>query len=181
MRLTFLVTVCAALGLGIGACGDDADTTADTSQPQDTSGETAAETVAETIAETTEETTPSETVEETAQEVVATKVIWDDVYAIFAASCSPCHDSQTPGGGPSGGHSIGSSNKAIAYAASQKNANIAKCAGKVVGECALIRIQDGSMPASGDCRSDPHGAKCPDSDEQALIQQWIDDGMLEHN
>ncbi len=37
------------------------------------------------------------------------------------------------------------------------------------------------MPASGDCKSDPKGPKCPDSDEQALIQQWIDDGQLEHN
>ncbi len=180
MRLTLLVTVCAALGLGIGACGDDGETDTDVpdlQETQDTSGETAAETVAETTAETT----PTETVEETAQEVVATKVVWDDVYPIFAASCSPCHNSQSPGGGPSGGHSIGSSNKAIAYAASQKNANLTKCAGKVVGQCALIRIQDGSMPASGECRSDPHGAKCPDSAEQALIQQWIDDGMLEHN
>lgn len=192
MRLTFMAAVCAVIGLG--ACGDDekCDDSAKCAAP-DTS-ETAQETVAETVqevtptetveevaAETVQEVTPTETVEETSPEVVVEKVTWDDVYAIFAADCTPCHNSQTPGGGPSGGHSIGSTNKAIAYAASQKNANIAKCSGKTVGECALIRIKDGSMPASGDCSRDPKGPKCPDSDEQALIQQWIDDGQLEHN
>ena len=184
MRLTFTAAVCAVIGLGLGACGDD-DECSDSSKcvaadTQDTS-ETTPDTVAETTAETVEEVTPAETVEETSPEVVVAKVTWDDVYDIFASSCTPCHNSATAGGGPSGGHSIASTDKAVAYAASQRNANIGKCSGKTIGECALIRIKDGSMPASGDCSRTPKGPKCPDAAEQALIQQWFDDGMLETN
>jgi len=212
MRLTFTAAVCAVIGLGLGACGDDdecsdsskcvaadtqdtsettpdtvAETTAETTPDTvaettpDTVAETTPDTVAETTAETVEEVTPAETVEETSPEVVVAKVTWDDVYDIFASSCTPCHNSATAGGGPSGGHSIASTDKAVAYAASQRNANIGKCSGKTIGECALIRIKDGSMPASGDCSRTPKGPKCPDAAEQALIQQWFDDGMLETN
>ena len=41
MRLPLLVTVCTALGLGIGACGDDGETDTDVpdlQETQDTSG-----------------------------------------------------------------------------------------------------------------------------------------------
>ncbi len=119
-----------------------------------------------------------EVVEETSPEVseeTTGPVTWDAVYPIFASSCTPCHGGNTPTGG-SGGHAIASADKATAYAASQLNADV--CPGKTIGECALVRIQNGSMPASGDCQN-PIGPKCPDAAEQALIQQWIDDGMLE--
>jgi hypothetical protein len=102
-------------------------------------------------------------------------VTWDQVRPIFATSCSPCHSGNTATSG-TGGHSIASSNADVAYAASQLDANIAKCAGLKVGQCALVRIRDGSMPATGDCR-EPIQAKCPELDEQALIEQWIEDGM----
>jgi hypothetical protein len=146
----------------VGACGDDGGTEADTADTQQ--AETTPDTSAETTAETSE-TTPA-------------PVTWDDVYPIFVASCTPCHGGATPSSGPSGGHSIASADKAVAYQASQRDATHSKCSGKKIGECALIRIQDGSMPASGDCQ-DPKTAKCPDQDAQALIQQWVNDGMLE--
>jgi len=169
------------------ACGDD-ETKSDTSQPQDTAAETTDTAAPDTAApdtatpDTAQDTaTPDTAVEETAaevtEEVTPEAVTWDDVYPIFAASCSPCHAAGSATGG-SGGHSIASTDKAVAYQASQRPANIAKCAGKVVGECALIRIQDGSMPATGDCQ-DPKTDKCPDAGEQELIQRWIDQGMLE--
>lgn len=146
------ITVC--LGLVFAACGDDGDDKTDTTAP-------------ETVAEVTE-TVETETVALTT---------WDDVYAIFAANCSGCHTSDTPTGGPSGGHSIASTDKDVAYLASQNNATLAKCTGKTIGECALIRIQDGSMPASGDCSDDPPGDKCPTAEEQAIIAKWIADGQ----
>ena len=183
--------MCAVIALSMGACGDNGGTSADTAQAQDTAAgaadtDTAEATLdasAETRPETVDEVSGPETVDEvsteTTPDTAAATVTWDDVYPIFAASCAPCHNSATPNGGPSGGHSIASSNQAVAYQASQLPARIAKCAGKKIGECALIRIQDGSMPASGDCR-EPKTDKCPDASEQALIQQWIDDGMLEN-
>lgn len=183
----------------IGACGDDGDTQTDTAQPQDTAAETSdtatpdtsapdtstPDTIADdtatpdTLADdtATPDTVADDTTEETTEEVTPVAVTWDDVYPIFAASCSPCHASGSATGG-SGGHSIASPDKAIAYQASQRDANIDKCSGLKVGECALLRIQDGSMPATGDCR-EPKTDKCPDTGEQELIQRWIDQGMRE--
>lgn len=147
-------TMSVCLGLALAACGDDGEKKTDTSSP-------------ETVAEVTETT-------ET--EVVALTT-WDDVYAIFTDNCSGCHTSDTPTGGPSGGHSIASTDKDVAYLASQNNATLAKCAGKTVGECALIRIKDGSMPATGDCSDDPPGEDCPTAAEQAILEKWIADGQ----
>jgi len=162
---------------------DTADAAQD-SQPVDTAPDT---TPADTAPDTAIDTTPADTAPDTAGDTTAVDttpaevdpglVTWDDVYPIFSTSCTPCHAGASPTAG-SGGHAIASPNKAVAYDASQLSADLAKCAGKTIGECALIRIQDGSMPATGDCQ-DPVKAKCPDVDEQALIQQWITDGMLE--
>jgi len=150
----------AGVFLALAACGDDGGETQD-------------------AADTRQDTTPADSVGETAADTAPAKVVWDDVYPIFEASCAPCHAGAVPDAGPSGGHSIASPDKLAAFAASQQTATIAKCNGKTIGECALIRIGDGSMPASGDCQ-DPKTEKCPTADEQALIRQWIDDGQLNH-
>ena len=157
----------------------------ETAVPQDTA-DTAPETVADTVPiDTVEETTADTTAADTrpdpeptdSAEVVPGPVTWDDVYPIFATSCTPCHAGATATAG-SGGHAIASPNKAVAYDASQLPADLVTCQGKRIGECALVRIQDGSMPASGECQ-EPVKPKCPEVDEQALIQQWISDGMRE--
>lgn len=102
-------------------------------------------------------------------------VTWDAVQPIFATSCAPCHAGNSATAG-SGGHAIGSPDPDVGYAASQLDAAIAKCSGLTKGECALLRIRDGSMPATGECR-EPVQPKCPDVDEQALIERWVNDGM----
>lgn len=173
-----------------------ADVTADSAAEVESDTVSSPETLDTTVAETetvapdavqdaeqdlAPDTTPADTaadlIPSDTAEVAPAVVTWDDVYPIFATSCTPCHAGAAPTQG-SGGHALASPDKAVAYDASQLPADLAKCAGKTIGECALIRIQDGSMPASGDCQ-EPLGAKCPDLAEQALIQQWIADGMRE--
>ena len=79
------------------------------------------------------------------------------VKPIFAAKCAPCHTS-----GGSGGHNIGTS-----YSDTQLNSYY--CPGKKKGECALVRIQDLTMP--------PGGGGNVNASEQAIIQAWISGGM----
>lgn len=175
-----LATACALLAAPITACGDDGDktdttNTTDTSVTPDTNDTSVTPDTTETDTAVPADTTPD------VPDEITGPVTWDQVYDIFHRDCVPCHATTTATSG-SGGHSIGSAEPDVAYDASQlpvsENAPAA-CAGKKKGECALIRIKDGSMPASGDCADDPPGAKCPTAEEQALIQQWIDDGMLE--
>ena len=135
----------------------------------DTAVDTATDTAVDTAIDTAADTTPDTAVDTD----TSVGVTWADVHPVFASSCAPCHQGATP----SGGHAIASANIDTAYAASQLDAKIAKCAGKKVGECALIRIRDGSMPATGECR-EPVQPKCPDLEEQDLIEAWIDGGML---
>lgn len=149
------------------------DTVADTTEPIDTAPDVVPDTTVpvDTAPETVADTAPPLDTAEVGPELVT----WDDVYPIFASSCTPCHAGNSPTAG-SGGHAIASPDKAVAYDASQLAAD--HCPGKKIGECALERIKDGSMPASGECQ-DPVKPKCPDQDEQTLIQQWIAGGMLE--
>jgi len=106
-------------------------------------------------------------------------VTWNEVYPIFSSSCAPCHvGTGTDPKSGSGGHSLASADKATAYQASQQPSYY--CFGMKVGQCALVRIKDGSMPQSGDCSSNPKGPKCPSLADQALIQQWIDTGLREN-
>ncbi len=100
------------------------------------------------------------------------------VHAIFTAKCTPCHAGSAPEAG-SGGAALGASDSAVSFDATQLDAGFAACAGKSKGECALIRIKDGSMPKGGGCDTDPNGADCVTAAEQAIIQQWIDGGMAE--
>lgn len=79
----------------------------------------------------------------------------NDVKPIFAAKCGPCHT-----GGGSGGQNIG-----ISYADTQAPSYY--CSGQTVGQCALVRIQNGTMP----------GSPAVTPAEQAVIQAWILAGM----
>lgn len=179
--------------LGTSACGDDAeatdsdtkaDTTTDTGAP-DATDTTTTDTATPDVADTAppdDTATPNDTgapdVADTSPGDVAAVTRFSDIHQIFVSDCGGCHTGATPSSG-SGGHALGAADVSVAYQASQKLANIAKCSGKTVGECALIRIKDGSMPASGDCNNTPKGEKCPTEAMQALIQAWIDDGQLE--
>ena len=162
------------------ACGDDGGegvAAADTRDVTETNGDTGGEVTPDTTLRDTAPDTEPDTTPDTEPDTSA-GVTWDDVYPIFATSCTPCHRGTGSATSGSGGHSIAATDKAIAYDASQLSADVPRCAGMTVGECALIRIRDGSMPATGDCQ-EPVTAKCPDADEQALIEQWIADGMRE--
>lgn len=147
---------------------------------------------AKDTADTTEETTPDTDSPDTEPEVeedtatpdtapevedTAGKTTWDAVHGIFATKCAPCHAGVEPDDG-SGGHAIASGDKDVAYAASQLSSKFAQCAGKKVGECALTRILNGSMPQGKNCAGNPAGAGCVTAAEQELIQEWISDGML---
>ena len=162
-----------AAGLLLMACDDEK------TQVQDTAAPDVADTtdpVPDVVPDTIEETTP-DTVEADVAPDTAGKTTWDQVYTTFATKCTPCHAGISPDDG-AGNHAIASGDKQIAYDASQLSAGLAKCAGKKVGECAHIRILDGSMPPRANCGSNPQGAACVTAAQQALIQQWIQDGML---
>lgn len=157
------------------ACDDGGSSTTDTATTATTATDA---TTADTSADDTAVADDTATTPDT----TTGPVTWDQVYPIFHGDCVPCHagNGSTASSG-SGGHAMGAADMAIAYQASQLDASgsaPAACQGKKKGECALIRVKDGSMPASGDCAENPPGAKCPTAEEQALIQQWIDDGML---
>jgi hypothetical protein len=91
------------------------------------------------------------------------------VQAIFQMKCSPCHN-----GNGSGNHNI-----AQAYAETQKASVV--CPGMTIGACALVRIQNGSMPFSAGCTGNPvlDAAKpaCLTAAQQQTIQQWIAGGQ----
>ncbi|NNF17948.1 MAG: hypothetical protein HKN70_14485 [Gammaproteobacteria bacterium] len=96
-----------------------------------------------------------------------------DAQPIFADKCAPCHTSLG-----SGGHNIGST-----YADAFLDANNPSCAGLNVAQCALIRIQNGSMPRGAGCTGDPvldvGNSACLSADQQFIIQAWIDGGLPE--
>jgi len=88
-----------------------------------------------------------------------------DVQPLLGAWCVGCHT-----GGASGG-----TNFANVYAdnLADASATYAPCAGLTVGECALLRIADGSMPTTGSI------AATVDPAELAIVQAWVDAGMPE--
>lgn len=79
----------------------------------------------------------------------------NDVQPILGAKCAPCHT-----GGGSGMHNMG-----ISYADTQLPSYY--CSGKKKGECALVRIQNGTMP----------GSPPVTPAEQTIIDTWIGLGM----
>ena len=58
------------------------------------------------------------------------------------------------------------------------------CAGLTKAECTLVRINDGSMPDGAGCGGPvaddaANAASCVTVSEVAILQAWIDGGMLE--
>ena len=103
-------------------------------------------------------------------------ITFDEVSPIFVAKCAPCHTT-----GTFGGHNLGDDDLVAAYQDSQLDANIAVCNGLTKGACALVRIQNGSMPMGFGCTGDPKADDaevCLTQEEQDRIQAWIDDGEL---
>jgi uncharacterized membrane protein len=156
--------LCAAL-VGLSGCseddeksGADASGTSDTTTA-DTSGATTADTSGATTADTsTTEADTSGVVEDTSGGGGPTYT--NAVQAIYQANCTPCH---TGAAGCSGGACFGAN-----YADTQKSAGV--CAGLTVGECTLMRIENGSMPLGGGVVS---------AEDRAVIQAWITAGMPE--
>ena len=106
-------------------------------------------------------------------------VLFNRVWPIYQQRCKTCHTA-----GASGGHSIGNANLNTAFTDSQKPAYSVSGS---KGAATLARIQAGTMPQGKGCSGDPatdYGAGmsendakwCLTADEQALIQQWLDDG-----
>jgi hypothetical protein len=93
-----------------------------------------------------------------------------DVQPIYQAKCPSCHTTLNFGG----------VNFAASYADTQKASNV--CAGKKVGECTIVRIQNGSMPQGAGCTGNPSldagKPQCLTAAQQATIQAWIAGGML---
>lgn len=93
-----------------------------------------------------------------------------NVRPILSAKCAPCHTTLGSGG----------SNLAATYADTQLPSYA--CPGLTKGACALVRVQNGSMPVgkgcSGDPASDVANASCLTALEQAVLQNWIAGGQL---
>ncbi|MEZ4320823.1 MAG: hypothetical protein R3F61_25315 [Myxococcota bacterium] len=98
-------------------------------------------------------------------------VTFDDVHAVFNDRCGPCH--VTAG---SGGMNIGAADIDAAYADSQLAAT-----GGTVGDFALTRIENGSMPQGAGCTGDPAAdagnVACLSLDELELVQAWVAAGQ----
>ncbi len=97
-------------------------------------------------------------------------VTYATIQPILADKCTPCHE----GPGPCSGEVC----FATDYADTQLASNV--CAELHVYECMLQRIQEGSMPFGEGCSVDPvidePFAACLDANQQALIQQWVEQG-----
>jgi hypothetical protein len=95
-----------------------------------------------------------------------------DAGPIFAAKCTPCHT-----GGSSGGHDIGSS-----HAESQKAAGA--CPDKTIAECAVVRIENGTMPLGKGCGGPvaddaANAGTCVTETELQTLKDWIAGGAGE--
>lgn len=167
----------------MGACGEGGpDTGAEGPTSQSTDAQTE-EGEATTSSATSDGETSSET---SAAETAGTSVGdsgpsgeavgFDVVSPIYNQKCGPCHVNAS-----FGGHNLGSGMVSEAYEDSQRAASSATCAGLTKGACSLIRIQSGSMPMGLGCTGDPAADvgndACLTTEEQGLLQTWIDDGQ----
>ena len=85
-----------------------------------------------------------------------------EVQAIFAEKCSGCHD-----GAGLGGHNIANAYSEVA----KDNGGGGACSGTTtVGECAVKRINNGSMPLGAPLTAD----------QKATVQAWADAGFPEN-
>ena len=95
-----------------------------------------------------------------------------DASPIFVAKCAPCHT-----GLGFGGHNI-----ATTYADALTAAGHPSCPGLNVGQCTIVRIQSGQMPQGAGCTGNPvldaGNASCLTANEQTIIQNWINGGLL---
>jgi hypothetical protein len=93
-----------------------------------------------------------------------------DVQPILQAKCAPCHTSNGSGG----------ANFATSYADSQLSSYY--CPGLTKGACALVRIQNGTMPFGAGCTGNPvldaGKPACVTAAQQQTIQSWISQGQL---
>ena len=100
-------------------------------------------------------------------------VDYASVQVVLQAKCTPCHE----GPGPcSGGVCF-----VTDYADTQVPSNV--CADKHVFECMLQRVQEGSMPFGKGCSGDPvidaQFPDCLDGADQAVLEQWVEQGGVE--
>jgi hypothetical protein len=106
----------------------------------------------------------------TANEGCTTAHYATDAQPIFNTYCGPCHTSLGSGG----------TNFASVYADSQAASLI--CPGHTVGYCALVRIQNGSMPQGAGCTGNPAtdsgNPACLSAAQQMTISSWIAAGQL---
>ncbi|HIA03126.1 MAG TPA: hypothetical protein EYN66_14675 [Myxococcales bacterium] len=84
------------------------------------------------------------------------------VSAIFEKQCASCHTTKSKGG----------VNFATVYADTQKIAKVLVCYGLTVGECTVVRIEDGSMSTKKN--------KNVSAGELNTLKAWIEAGMPEN-
>lgn len=93
------------------------------------------------------------------------------VQPILMTKCMPCHT-----GLGFGGHNVGN-----VYADALNPSINAACGGGTVGDCTIVRIQDGSMPPGAGCTGNPitdaGNSSCLSYDEQTLVFSWINGGL----
>jgi len=93
------------------------------------------------------------------------------IQPMLAAKCDPCHTVEAAGG----------FNHAVDYGATQEPSEV--CPGKMVYECMLFRVQNGSMPEDGDCSGDPSADaandRCLTAAEQDKLAAWVAGGAPE--
>jgi hypothetical protein len=94
-----------------------------------------------------------------------------DVKPIFMAKCGACHVTGKQG--------------AFFHTLAEKPDDATKdssaCPGKKKGECTLVRVKAGQMPAGAGCTGDPSkdaaNEKCLTQAEQDKLQAWITGGL----
>lgn len=98
----------------------------------------------------------------------------DDIQPVFAAKCAPCHV-DAGDGMCAAGACLASSYDAI-WQPSRS------CDGEPVGECARVRIDNGSMPRGRGCTGDPvmdaMNTACLTEAEHILLDTWIAGGLM---
>jgi hypothetical protein len=100
--------------------------------------------------------------------------VYADVKPIFMAKCGTCHS----------GTGSGSTAHKLAENAddAKKMSYTGACSGKPKGECALIRVKNGTMPFGKGCTGNPTtDASKPDcltQAEQDKLQAWITGGLM---
>lgn len=94
-----------------------------------------------------------------------------DIRPMLGAKCDPCHTTEAEGG----------FNHAVDYEATQQPSQV--CAGKLVYECMLVRVQNGEMPENAGCSgspaSDVGNEACLTADELSMLSDWVTAGAPE--